>query len=545
MIESQASAENNQFTTGSLTAESIANHSEVKVSSAGGGLSTDPTQNIANGFAAGLSALGNINKQDGSTTHSAVGSNINLTTQQGDISTSLSRDTTTANERIDKIEMADLKTRQEMAHVIGEIANNSITLLVKPKVDEAERQKAEAIAILKNDKHNQAAQQQLDTANEVIKTYGQGGQIQLAVRAVTGVLQGIATGEASQAVVGGVSPYANYAIKKATTDENNNVNLEANLMAHALLGAIEAYATGNNAAAGAAGAVGGELAAKVISKQLYQKTPDQLTEAQKQTVSTLSQLASGLAGGLISDNTAGAISSAEIGKRAVENNGLLSGQVSDLFRELEAAEKDKQPIEEIFIKAKALSDKQYKELTENCTDSAICRYGTEKALEEANQKAFELVGYFNSKLSNLSYEAQNKFLEFIIDENSKEFNFIEENRTITEKAIVGLVESFIASQQAQGIKISPKIASFAKKTTLDSPKEYLSKPKQKVNSASVGDIVRTPTSHPGDFIRLKGNQGLKNKYTGEIWEKSETQHSDKEGEWKVGIGKNSPSKTKK
>ncbi|MFC0322248.1 VENN motif pre-toxin domain-containing protein, partial [Gallibacterium melopsittaci] len=131
-------------------------------------------------------------------------------------------------------------------------------------------------------------------------------------------------------MVGGVSPYANYAIKEATTDENNNVNLEANLMTHALLGAIEAYATGNNAAAGAAGAVGGELAAKVISKQLYQKSPDQLTEAQKQTVSTLSQLASGLAGGLISDNTAGAISSAEIGKRAVENNFLSEKEITIL-----------------------------------------------------------------------------------------------------------------------------------------------------------------------------------------------------------------------
>ncbi|WP_230589795.1 VENN motif pre-toxin domain-containing protein, partial [Gallibacterium anatis] len=118
--------------------------------------------------------------------------------------------------------------------------------------------------------------------------------------------------------------YANYAIKEATTDKNNNVNLEANLMAHALLGAIEAYATGNNAAAGAAGAVSGELAAKVISEQLYQKSPEQLTEAQKQTVSTLSQLASGLAGGLISDTTAGAINSAEIGKRAVENNFNLN-----------------------------------------------------------------------------------------------------------------------------------------------------------------------------------------------------------------------------
>lgn len=114
--------------------------------------------------------------------------------------------------------------------------------------------------------------------------------------------------------------YANYAIKEATTDKNNNVNLEANLMAHALLGAIEAYATGNNAAAGAAGAVSGELAAKVISEQLYQKSPEQLTEAQKQTVTALSQLASGLAGGLISDSAAGAINAAEIGKRAVEDN---------------------------------------------------------------------------------------------------------------------------------------------------------------------------------------------------------------------------------
>ncbi|MFU2138010.1 VENN motif pre-toxin domain-containing protein, partial [Gallibacterium anatis] len=95
-------------------------------------------------------------------------------------------------------------------------------------------------------------------------------------------------------------------------------------MAHALLGAIEAYATGNNAAAGAAGAVSGELAAKVISEQLYQKSPEQLTEAQKQTVTALSQLASGLAGGLISDSAAGAINAAEIGKRAVENNFSLN-----------------------------------------------------------------------------------------------------------------------------------------------------------------------------------------------------------------------------
>ncbi|MEH8053821.1 hemagglutinin repeat-containing protein [Gallibacterium anatis] len=330
VVESQASAENNQFTTGSLTAESIANHSEVKVSSAGGGLSTDPTQNIANGFAAGLSALGNIHQQDSSTTHSAIGSNIQLTTQQGEIPTTLSRDTATANERVQKADMEEVKARQEMAQVIGDIANNGITLVLKPKLDEAKRQKDEAEAILKEDKTNAAALEQKRRANDVIKEYGQGGKIQLAVRAVTGILQGIATGDASQAAVGGLSPYINHQIKEATTDKDGNVNLEANLMAHALLGAIEAYATGNNAAAGAAGAVSGELAASIITKQLYQKSPEQLTEAQKQTVSALSQLASGLAGGLISDSTAGAINSAEIGKRAVENNYLFRHEAERL-----------------------------------------------------------------------------------------------------------------------------------------------------------------------------------------------------------------------
>ena len=86
------------------------------------------------------------------------------------------------------------------------------------------------------------------------------------------------------AVVGGLSPYANLAIKNATTDSDGNVNSTANLMAHALLGAIEAKATGNNALAGATGAVGAELTAQLITEQLYGKNAKDLTEAQKETV---------------------------------------------------------------------------------------------------------------------------------------------------------------------------------------------------------------------------------------------------------------------
>jgi len=68
---------------------------------------------------------------------------------------------------------------------------------------------------------------------------------------------------------------------------------------------------------------------------------------------------------------------------------------------------------------------------------------------------------------------------------------------------------------------------------------HLDNPKKKVNSAEIGDIVRTPTSHPEDFIKVKGGD-YKNNHTNEIWSKSNTSHSDKQGEWKVGIGKSAP-----
>ena len=76
------------------------------------------------------------------------------------------------------------------------------------------------------------------------------------------------------------------------------------------------------------------------------------------------------------------------------------------------------------------------------------------------------------------------------------------------------------------------------------PKDHTSNPKKKVNLADVKDIVRTPDTHLEDFHKSKGL--YKNKYTQEIWQKSHTDHSDKLGEWKVGLGKNKPPmKTKK
>lgn len=79
---------------------------------------------------------------------------------------------------------------------------------------------------------------------------------------------------------------------------------------------------GNNAAAGAAGGASGELIAGAIAKALYPDVKDlsKLTEDQKQTLSTLASISSGMAGGIVGGNTAGAATGAAAGKNAVENN---------------------------------------------------------------------------------------------------------------------------------------------------------------------------------------------------------------------------------
>ena len=75
---------------------------------------------------------------------------------------------------------------------------------------------------------------------------------------------------------------------------------------------------------------------------------------------------------------------------------------------------------------------------------------------------------------------------------------------------------------------------------------FRNNPKKKVNSASLGDIVRTPTTDPNDFVAIKKSRNYKNINTDEVWSKSFTNHSHSDGgEWKVGIGKSAPAKNKK
>ncbi|HHK5716125.1 TPA: hypothetical protein ACQVL0_005189, partial [Serratia marcescens] len=104
--------------------------------------------------------------------------------------------------------------------------------------------------------------------------------------AVTGALTALAGNNLAGALASGASPYLATKIKEMTTDpQTKEVNVAANAMAHAVLGAVTAQLNNQSATAAVLGAGGGELAARYIAGQLFPgKTAQQLSESEKQQV---------------------------------------------------------------------------------------------------------------------------------------------------------------------------------------------------------------------------------------------------------------------
>ena len=152
-------------------------------------------------------------------------------------------------------------------------------------------------------------------------TFGTGSAIQQAITASTAAIQGLAGGDIAKALAGASAPYLAEVIHRQTTSADGEVNIPANLMAHAVVNAALSLAKGENALAGASSAVTAE-AVGMISKAYYDKKPSELDESQKQTISALASLAAGLAGGLVGGDTASAVSGMQTGKVTVENNSL-------------------------------------------------------------------------------------------------------------------------------------------------------------------------------------------------------------------------------
>ncbi|MBD8262794.1 hemagglutinin repeat-containing protein [Pantoea agglomerans] len=333
VIASTADASLNKLDTGTLGFGNIENHAEYEVEHQSAGMSTGGSVggqfagNMANGMLAGLNDSGSAD----STTKAAVSEGtivIRDKEQQTQDVADLSRDVANANPGLDVIfDKEKEQNRLKAARLIGEIGAQAGDIArtqgqiagMKAKADPAALAAAREELVKKgklNPTADEIAKQAYDTA---MKPFGTGSSLQQGISAVTAAVQGLSGGNLAQAISGASAPYLAEKIHELTTDANGKVNVQANLMAHAVLGAVTSYAAGNAALAGASGAVMGEY----IAQQLYPgvKRSD-LSEEQRQTISALGTLAAGLAGGVVGDSTADAVAGAQAGKTSLENNAL-------------------------------------------------------------------------------------------------------------------------------------------------------------------------------------------------------------------------------
>ena len=581
-------------------------------------------------------------------------------------------------------------------------------------LEEAEKAKAE-----NNNETNRAlvkqARDNFETASREAKEWETGGSQRLVIDSALNVISTALAGRpAAEVVASGLSPAVNNQIKKATTDAKGNVNTALNLTAHALWGAVEAYAGNRNVAAGAAGAAGGEAAAHFLASTLYDKSPEKLSEEEKRTVSSLSQVAAGIAGGSLSDSSDGAIIAAKTAKDSVENNSMADDvhpsderkQNIEMYAKVlfngdeDKAKEYQEGLELAEAQGQIDSVKETADAVVNLDDTVVSLWeaisNPEKtynnvvvslkdwdeayalALQENPKLAGEMQGYRQGKMKGIStggvvlsgaglgiaksiaklkngtidvahsginvakikpktcsfhgdmevkteqgykpiasikvgdkvyakneltgqmtyqrvqahYNNPYDFTVYVevIDEQGKQQTIVSNKihpffTQVSQGELVPSSEGHFYKGEiqnaqwvdAQNLKAGYKLLSennhwqtvkgvsikaeklSAYNLTVETDHTYFIKgansdldgvwvhndcfldmPKQKVNSASVGDIVRTPTTHPDDFIKLKGGKNFKNKYTGEIWSESHTSHSDKNGEWKVGLKGNAP-----
>ncbi|GLR10269.1 Contact-dependent inhibition of growth factor CdiA [Mixta theicola] len=333
VIASAAEADKNRLDTGTLGFSSIGNAADYKVShsgisaglSGGGSLGGQLLSNaLSNATGTLLAGLGGKGHAEG-TTQSAVADGtliIRNQDQQRQSVADLSRDTEHANGSISPIfDKEKEQKRLQMAQMAGEIAgqmSNIVQTYGDIKGLEAAKEK--------HPDYTAAQLRETATYKAVQRDYGTGGKWQRVTQSVSGILSGLAGGNAALAAAGGLNPWAAQVIKQETTGADGHVNVAANAMAHAVWGAVAAQMSGGSAASGAAGAFSGELAARYIAQYRFgADTPEKieaLSEEQRQELSLMSTLAAGLAGGLAGNSTAAATTGAQAGKNAVENNAL-------------------------------------------------------------------------------------------------------------------------------------------------------------------------------------------------------------------------------
>lgn len=345
----------NQFSTGTLSHSDIENHSSYKGSSIGisakGDVNGGWTGQEKNGIS-GSVGYGRESDNQNSVTKSGINTqNIEIRNENAQqartgqsitetlaaIKTDISTDNAESQSgklenRFDKnalqkelnIQVEATKGFVQTANAAGNAIANKLgeEAVAKQREAQAAQEVADRAYKANPSKENETAlntaNQNLITANNEADKWQTGGEykrkIDGAMNAISAALGGLpAAGIATSAL----SPEINHQIKLAT--EGSPM---ANKVAHAVWGAVEAYSANQNAAAGAGGALASEVMADVIAKELYGKKPSQLNREEKEVVSSVSQAAGALVGGVAANSSQGIGVGLTTAKNAVENNFL-------------------------------------------------------------------------------------------------------------------------------------------------------------------------------------------------------------------------------
>lgn len=371
-IGSTADKEHNQLTTNSLTFKDIENHSDFHASNAsiGGGFSGDGPGPVGNpSYTPGLPQY--ESGSDHTTTHATLSpGQIIINGKETSVEElGIHSDISTAHSKVNELpDLQQIMDKQQAVADATATIMQSVRTLSTDMANKADKEKQQA---------KKAAEEQLQTeggeilnkynslneaekaeflkqysssykqAEEQAQAWGIGGNKTRALNAVTTAITGALGGQTNiQVVANTLAPYASELIGKQF-GHGENKNEAAQLVAHAILGAVTASVNGGSAAAGAAGASSAELAAQYLINHLpkdqYPEAidpatgeidPNRLPENVKGSIRDLSSAIGTVAGGLSGGTLSNAQIAGELGQNAVENNYLSYAQEDQKEKEI-------------------------------------------------------------------------------------------------------------------------------------------------------------------------------------------------------------------
>ncbi|EOE6916129.1 hemagglutinin repeat-containing protein [Cronobacter turicensis] len=372
-IGSAATADKNSLDTGTLGYSNLTNKADYKVSHSGGGFSSSGSfgpQGALSAASTLMSAVGSSGHAQGTTQAAVSEGTITVRdTAHSQDAGGLQRDVTQANDAISPIFNKEKEqTRLQAVQMVSDIGNQVADIVrTQSDLDGLKAAIAQTGTSLQGLPEKErlaklAALRETAVYKKVTENTGTGSDVQRAITAATAAVSGLAGGNLNAGLAGAAAPYIANEIGKNITDQNTT----AGIMAHAVVNAVLAKVQGQDALAGASGAVVGESMGILLAKQVYGKSPAALTDTEKQTIAALSTLASGLAGALAGNSTEATATAAKAGQTTVENNflgedsrkrkdalvhkGLTEGLTEDEEKELVFLEKTNQLSDEYLDK---------------------------------------------------------------------------------------------------------------------------------------------------------------------------------------------------